>query len=138
MPRRAPEIPEYDLIFPHWLRFALVDRDLRRPGDPYFCVYDCAFAAGGRYALSARCTSPGPFTPPVFLDGVPAAAIAPGAPGKPGAWRTIAAFTAAPGVHRIRIEGGDDFPLIDTLRCAKLTADRAPERQGAGGEGVVP
>jgi hypothetical protein len=123
VPRHSPPIPEYDTFFPFWLRFPLVDSDLRYGSDPYFCEYELEFEDGGEYGFSMRCGWNREGGVSMFVDGG-AVELRLGPAVYPShehmAWRQAAKITVDAGRHRIRLVGRDAFPLLSAIRFDKL------------------
>ncbi|MCX6340339.1 MAG: glycosyltransferase family 39 protein [Candidatus Aureabacteria bacterium] len=122
VPRHSPLIPEYDTFFPFWLRFPLVDSDIRYPGDPYFCEYELEFGSGG-YVLWINYAWEKGGVVSVSLDGISADVTLESA-GGPGSghmlWKRVWGGVVSSGQHRVRLEGRDSFPLLAAIRFDKL------------------
>ncbi|MEJ2744664.1 MAG: hypothetical protein P8123_03110 [bacterium] len=117
--------PDYDLFFPYWLDYPLVGKNLRQGGDPYFCEYDLEFAQGGSFDLYGQFGVTRECSISVYCDGkalVRELKLYPdGDTGRVDyVWRSMGTMTLAPGTHRIRFEGKDDFPHFRALKFSKL------------------
>lgn len=121
LPRHVPLIPEYDAAFPFWLRFPLVEADLRYPGDPYFCEYAIDSSRSGEYHLSLRYAWQHGGAIRLSIDGT-VTEVRLEATGGGGHWARGDAGTISlsPGPHRLLLEGGYDFPLLAGVRFDKL------------------
>lgn len=125
IPRRAPTEPEYDAYFPYWVKYPLVDDDLRYPGDPYFCEYELFFREEGLYALSARYASCGGSPVSVVWGGnvvkVEALQASTGgcSQGK-FVWEKIVSVPVSRSTHRLRFEGTRGFPCLAAIRLDKM------------------
>jgi hypothetical protein len=123
VPRHSPLIPEYDTCFPFWLRFPLVDADLRYPGDPYFCEYELEFGRGDTYDVWMRCAWERGGDLSMSLDGgelkvrlEPTGSFSL----KDMPWQRVARIAIPIGRHSVRLVGRDSFPLLAAIRFDKL------------------
>ncbi|MCX6355715.1 MAG: glycosyltransferase family 39 protein [Candidatus Aureabacteria bacterium] len=125
VPRHGFYEADYDLFFPYWLHFPLVGSDLRYPGDAYFCDYDLEFVQEGSFHLYGEFAVARACPISVYCDGDMRVQnlnlYTENEGAHPGyAWRSLGTVTLAPGIHRIRIEGRDDFPLFRALKFSSL------------------
>lgn len=123
VPRHSPLIPEYDTFFPFWLRFPLVDPDLRYPGDPYFCEYDTEFGSAGNYDLWVRYAWGKGGGLSLSLDGSSGDVVLESTEGGGTGYmlpKRVWGGAITSGRHRLRFEGRDSFPLLAAIRFDKL------------------